>query len=218
MRAMGMMPAYRGMDDKAQVKRNLQTLETGVAVLRRGEPVGIFPEGKSHDREGVEQVRSGASRMVWQAANAGVPVTVVPIGLNYERKERFRSAVWVRVGERLDAEVWFRDRREDEKRVIRSMTEEIDRRLAAAAENWRLSRMATVDRNVLRLGAYELLHAPATPPAVALNEAIELARRYGSAESPAFVNGVLDRLRQDAAPPPEVPPGPAEAPGPSGGP
>ena len=129
MRAMGMMPAYRGMDDKSQVKRNLQTLETGAAVLRRGEPVGIFPEGKSHDREGVEQVRSGASRMVWQAANDGVPVTVVPIGLNYERKERFRSAVWVRVGEHLDAEVWFRDRRQDEKRAIRSMTEEIDRRL-----------------------------------------------------------------------------------------
>ena len=76
---------------------------------------------------------------------------------------------------------------------------EIDRRLSEAAENWRLVRMAAVDRNVLRLGAYELLHAPETPPNVALDEAIELARRYGSADSPAFVNGVLDRLRQ---PPP----------------
>jgi N utilization substance protein B len=78
---------------------------------------------------------------------------------------------------------------------------EIDQRLAAAAENWRLPRMATVDRNVLRLGAYELLLSPETPPAVALNEAIELARRYGSADSPSFVNGVLDKLRQAAAPP-----------------
>jgi N utilization substance protein B len=76
---------------------------------------------------------------------------------------------------------------------------DIDRRLSEAAENWRLVRMAAVDRNVLRLGAYELLHAPETPPNVALDEAIELARRYGSADSPAFVNGVLDRLRQ---PPP----------------
>ena len=73
---------------------------------------------------------------------------------------------------------------------------DIDRRLSEAAENWRLVRMAAVDRNVLRLGAYELLHAPETPPNVALDEAIELARRYGSADSPAFVNGVLDRLRQ----------------------
>jgi N utilization substance protein B len=78
---------------------------------------------------------------------------------------------------------------------------EIDGRLGAAAENWRLQRMAAVDRNVLRLGAYELLHAPETPASVAINEAIELARRYGSAESPAFVNGILDRLRQGEAPP-----------------
>jgi N utilization substance protein B len=76
--------------------------------------------------------------------------------------------------------------------------EDIDARLAAAAENWRVSRMATVDRNVLRLGAYELLYAPDTPPAVAFDEAIELARRFGSADSPAFVNGVLDRLRREA--------------------
>src|SRR5205085_8414771 len=73
---------------------------------------------------------------------------------------------------------------------------DIDQRLAGAAENWRLPRMATVDRNVLRLGAFELLFTPETPPAVTLDEAIELARRYGSADSPAFVNGVLDRLRQ----------------------
>jgi N utilization substance protein B len=76
---------------------------------------------------------------------------------------------------------------------------EIDRRLSEAAENWRLVRMAAVDRNVLRLGAYELLYMPETPANVALDEAISLARRYGSADSPAFVNGVLDRLRQ---PPP----------------
>ncbi len=73
---------------------------------------------------------------------------------------------------------------------------DIDRRLTEAAENWRLVRMPAVDRNVLRLGAYELLFAPDTPPNVALDEAITLARRYGSADSPAFVNGVLDRLRQ----------------------
>jgi N utilization substance protein B len=77
---------------------------------------------------------------------------------------------------------------------------DIDRRLAAAAQNWRLPRMAAVDRNVLRLGGYEILYTLETPPNVALDEAIELARRYGSADSAAFVNGVLDRLRQDAAP------------------
>jgi N utilization substance protein B len=81
--------------------------------------------------------------------------------------------------------------------------DDIDRRLGAAAENWRLPRMAAVDRNVLRLGAYELLFAPDTPAGVAIDEAIELARRYGAKDSPGFVNGVLDRLRQtkEASPP-----------------
>jgi N utilization substance protein B len=78
---------------------------------------------------------------------------------------------------------------------------DIDERIAQAAENWRVSRMATVDRNVLRMGAYELFYNPETPARVAFDEAIELARRYGSADSPGFVNGVLDRLYQSLATP-----------------
>jgi N utilization substance protein B len=74
----------------------------------------------------------------------------------------------------------------------------IDQRLTETAENWRLARMAGVDRNVLRLGACELLFLPDTPPAAVINEAVELARRFGSAESPAFVNGILDRLKPGA--------------------
>jgi N utilization substance protein B len=77
----------------------------------------------------------------------------------------------------------------------------IDARLTEAAENWRLPRMAAVDRNVLRLGAFELSSRPETPPAVAINESIELARRYGTADSAAFVNGVLDRVRRGAEAP-----------------
>lgn len=88
----------------------------------------------------------------------------------------------------------------------------IDERLAQAAENWRVSRMATIDRNILRLGAYELLHAPEQPIRVVFNEAIELARRYGSADSPAFVNGVLDRLNRERGEPAP----PAVAPSPEG--
>jgi N utilization substance protein B len=83
---------------------------------------------------------------------------------------------------------------------VASHAADIDRRVSEAAENWKLRRMAAVDRNVLRLGAYELLFTPDTPASVVFDEAIELARRYGSADSPAFVNGVLDKLRQVAAP------------------
>lgn len=75
---------------------------------------------------------------------------------------------------------------------------DIDAKISAAAENWRLMRMPTVDRNVLRLGAFELLFMQDTPAAVAFDEAIELGRRYGTADSSAFINGVLDRLRREA--------------------
>lgn len=72
---------------------------------------------------------------------------------------------------------------------------EIDPKLSATAENWRLTRMTAVDRNVLRLGAYELLFEPSGQPVnVILDEAIELARRYGGKDSPAFVNGILDKV------------------------
>jgi N utilization substance protein B len=69
--------------------------------------------------------------------------------------------------------------------------EALDARISEHAKNWRLSRMAAVDRNVLRLAVYELVHGD-TPASVILDEAVELARRFGDEPSPAFVNGVLD--------------------------
>jgi N utilization substance protein B len=82
---------------------------------------------------------------------------------------------------------------------------EIDRRLSEIAENWRIDRMAVVDRNILRLGVYELLHCPETPANVTINEAVELAKRYGTVDSPAFVNGLLDRLASSRPQAPSVP-------------
>ena len=72
--------------------------------------------------------------------------------------------------------------------------EALDTRIEAASVNWRLPRMPTVDRNILRLGAYELVSRDDIPASVSINEAIELAKRYGGAESRAFVNGILDRI------------------------
>lgn len=69
----------------------------------------------------------------------------------------------------------------------------LDERITAAAENWSLTRMAPTDRNVLRLGAYELFQTD-TPVNVIIDEAVELARKFGSAQSSQFVNGILDRL------------------------
>lgn len=74
--------------------------------------------------------------------------------------------------------------------------EELDTLIRQYSEHWRLERMAAVDRNLLRLALYELLYRPDIPTKVVINEAVELAKRYGSDESGAFVNGILDRIRQ----------------------
>lgn len=78
--------------------------------------------------------------------------------------------------------------------------DEIDRRITAVAHRWRLDRMAAVDRNVLRLAAFEIVFG-GTPREVAIDEAVELARRFGDDASPRFVNGVLDALARAAAEP-----------------
>lgn len=77
----------------------------------------------------------------------------------------------------------------------------LDEQIERVAANWSLKRMAPTDRNVLRLGLYELLHTD-TPHRVVLDEAVELARVFGSAQSPQFVNGVLDKLVPESKRPP----------------
>lgn len=72
----------------------------------------------------------------------------------------------------------------------------IDAAIAEAATNWRFDRIAAVDRNILRIAAYELMMEPQTPVPVVIDEAIEMAKRFSEAEAPAFVNGVLDAVKR----------------------
>ncbi len=73
---------------------------------------------------------------------------------------------------------------------------EIDPLIAKHADNWDLKRMAVIDRNILRLGVFELLYLEDVPPKVCINEAIELAKRFGDAESGKFINGILDAIHK----------------------
>ncbi|HJR06382.1 MAG TPA: transcription antitermination factor NusB [Pyrinomonadaceae bacterium] len=73
---------------------------------------------------------------------------------------------------------------------------ELDERIRSRAEHWRIERMAVVDRNVLRLAVYEFLHEP-TPRTVAINEALEIARRFSTYEATQFINGILDAIKRD---------------------
>jgi transcription antitermination protein NusB len=96
---------------------------------------------------------------------------------------------------------------------------ELDERIRSRAEHWRISRMAVVDRNILRMAVYEFLHEP-TPRTVAINEALEIARRFSTYEATQFINGILDAIKRDldrerpqedaVAHPDEEPPGDAE--------
>ena len=95
-------------------------------------------------------------------------------------------------------------------RGVTATLHDTDARIQAASTNWRLERMTRVDRNLLRLGAWELEHRPDIPRAVILDEAVQLAKRYGTEESGAFVNGVLDRIADQCRP--EEPGGQARTP------
>ena len=88
---------------------------------------------------------------------------------------------------------------------VTAKRKEIDAAIEKQSLNWRVARMAIVDRNILRIAVYEMLFCPDVPAKVAIDEAIELAKRFGSEDSRAFVNGVLDGVMNDCAPPAQAP-------------
>jgi N utilization substance protein B len=75
--------------------------------------------------------------------------------------------------------------------------EELDEQICKYAENWDLKRMAAVDRNILRLAIYEMLHRDDIPPIVSINEAVDIAKKFSTHDSGKFVNGILDRVKGD---------------------
>jgi N utilization substance protein B len=95
---------------------------------------------------------------------------------------------------------------------VQAHRETLDGWISKFTRNYELGRIAAVDRNVLRVAAFELLHNPQTPPVVAINEAIEIAKKFGSEHSGRFVNGILDQIRAQARnrPTDSTPPPPTE--------
>ena len=89
-----------------------------------------------------------------------------------------------------------RARAEELARGAQRELERLDTAIAGAATNWRFDRIAAVDKNILRIAAYELLKEPETPPSVIIDEAVEMAKRFSEADAPSFVNGVLDAVKR----------------------
>lgn len=90
-------------------------------------------------------------------------------------------------------------------RGVEAHSKEIDLQIEAVAEHWKLYRMAKVDLSILRLSTFELVHCPETSHQIIIDEAIELAKDYGSQDSASFVNGLLDRIAKKARPSAVVP-------------
>ena len=114
--------------------------------------------------------------------------------LGKQTPEEVRALFWP---SRDDVDAETRGFAEDIYRVATERQAEIDALIESHAENWRLERMAVVDRNLLRASVAELLGYPKTPAAIVINESLEIARRYAAPESVQFLNGVLDAIARD---------------------
>jgi transcription antitermination factor NusB len=114
--------------------------------------------------------------------------------------EGYRSELDAFLEEALDGKTGAEDAKEYARLLVDGVIakrHEIDKRIQEVARNWDLERMAAVDRNVLRIGTYELLYEEEIPVKVAINEGIELGKKFSTEASGAFVNGILDRIRKD---------------------
>lgn len=107
-----------------------------------------------------------------------------------------------------EVDFWARHPVDDEAREFASslvhgakrQQAQIDKRIAESTEHWDFERLAVVDRNILRVAVYELLFEPGVPGKVAINEAIEIAKKFGTTDSSRFINGVLDRIHKELRP------------------
>ena len=119
------------------------------------------------------------------------------IDITKEGPEKSLEEFWQYSSKEADNQV-----REFTDRLVKGVMEnlaQIDSRITASAKNWQLKRMAVVDRNILRLGCFELTFCGDVPPKVSINEAIDLAKKYSGPEAGKFVNGILDKIKSTKA-------------------
>lgn len=166
MRGLGAVPIARRADHGGGEVSNDSAFAALTGVLSEGRAMGIFPEGLSHDESQLAQLKTGAARIAFAASSRGVPVRVVPVGLTYLRRRRFRSRVLLQFGEPLvvPAEAATRE-------GVRALTAEIEggiRALTVNADDWDTLRVLDGVRRLYQ------------PPGIATHDRVELARRFAS--------------------------------------
>lgn len=102
LRGLGALPVYRKQDHPGLMAKNEGTLDAAATALQQGKAITIFPEGKSHSEPQLSEIKTGAARIAFRAARSGVKLRIVPVGLTYQQKHRFRSRVRVQVGQPID--------------------------------------------------------------------------------------------------------------------
>lgn len=139
LRGLGALPVYRKQDDPSQMGRNEGTFEAATQALVQGRAITLFPEGKSHSGPMLAELKTGAARIALRAAGRGAPPVIVPVGLTYEEKHRFRSRVLIEVGEPVQTSDFLPSEGEDEAAPVRALTERIEqdlRRVTLNLERW----------------------------------------------------------------------------------
>lgn len=193
LRALGALPVYRRQDDAGQTGRNEETFDAAVAALTARGALMLFPEGKSHSEPGLAELRTGAARIALRAARAGAAVKLVPVGLTYADKGRFRSEAHVEVAPALDAAAFLPPEGagpEAEAEAVRALT----RAAADALRAVTLDLEAWADLPVLRVS--EELYALRQGERVAPERLRAWARGLSlfRAEQPARAERVRDAL------------------------
>ncbi len=138
LKGLGALPVYRKQDDPAQMGRNEGTFEAATGALVRGGAITLFPEGKSHSEPELAELKTGAARIAFRAGRRGAPPLVVPVGLTYEEKHRFRSRVLIEVGEPLQTRDFLPDEAAgevEENGAVRALTDGIERNLRGVTLN-----------------------------------------------------------------------------------
>jgi hypothetical protein len=122
MRGMGALPIFRKQDGPGDTTKNEGTLVASVGALVQGRAITLFPEGKSHSEPQLAELKTGAARIALEAVRQGAPVKLVPVGITYEAKNRFKSRVHIEVGRVVDAKDFLEGPKEDPHEAARRLT------------------------------------------------------------------------------------------------
>ncbi|HEY8207625.1 MAG TPA: 1-acyl-sn-glycerol-3-phosphate acyltransferase [Myxococcaceae bacterium] len=139
LRGLGALPVYRKQDNPALMEKNEGTFEAAAGALMSGGAITLFPEGKSHSEPSLAALKTGAARIAFRAARAGAKVRIIPVGLTYAQKHRFRSEVLVDVDPPIAVMDYLPPEGQDEAPAVRALTDQIEaglRRVTLNLESW----------------------------------------------------------------------------------